>query len=58
MFDLIVKGDRVVTPHGVGAYDIGVADGRIAAIAEPGGLGAEANKVVDATGKILSLIHI
>ena len=54
MLDLIVSGDRVVTPHGVAALDVGVRDGRIALLAERGGLaGAEAARTVDATGQIV-----
>ena len=57
MFDLIIKGDRVVTPHGTGSYEIGVKDGRIAALGGPGGLSGagagEAGRVVDARGRIV-----
>ena len=56
MFDLVLKGDRVVTPHGVGAFDIAVRGGRIAAMAEPGGLPDStvgSARVVDARGKIV-----
>lgn len=53
MFELVVRGDRVVTPHGVGRFDIGIREGRIAAIAEPGGLDADGVRLIDATGKIV-----
>ncbi|MCC7426886.1 MAG: amidohydrolase family protein [Alphaproteobacteria bacterium] len=54
MLDLIVRGDRVVTPQGVGAYDIAVQGGRIVAVTAPGALPAGAGtRVVDATGKIV-----
>ena len=54
MFDLIVSGDTVVTPQGVGAFDICIKDGRIAAMATPGEFGADdAGRVIDATGKIV-----
>ena len=36
MVDLVVRGDTVVTPQGVGAYDILIAGGKIAAVAAPG----------------------
>lgn len=52
MFDLIIRGDRVVTPHGTGAWDIGVKDGAIAALGASGTLG-EAGRTIDATGKIV-----
>jgi dihydropyrimidinase len=53
MYELIVTGDRVVTPHGVGAFDIGVRDGRITAIGERGTLDPTGARVVDAMGKIV-----
>ena len=33
MVDLVLRGDSVVTPHGVGAFDLAIEDGRIVAIA-------------------------
>ena len=33
MVDLVVRSDRVVTPQGVGAYDIAIAGGKIVAVA-------------------------
>ena len=33
MFDLIIRGDRVVTPQGMGAWDVAVKGDQIAAIA-------------------------
>lgn len=54
MLDLIVKGDRVVTPHGVAALDVGVKDGRISLLAEPGALDSVgAHRVIDAHGQIV-----
>ena len=54
MFDLIIRGDRVVTPHGVGKWDIAIKGGQIAALAAPGAFGDDAAKrVIDATGKIV-----
>jgi dihydropyrimidinase len=52
MLDLIITGDRVVTPHGVHALDIGVLDGRIVTLAEHGTLG-EAAAVIDASDCIV-----
>lgn len=51
--DLIIRGGQVVTPGGVGQWDIGVAGERIAAIAEPGALPEAGARVIDATGKIV-----
>mgnify|MGYP003386593520 CR=1 FL=1 len=52
MFDLIIRGDRVVTPHGTGKWDIAVQGETIAALGAPGSLG-EAKRTIDATGKIV-----
>ncbi len=54
MFDLIISGDRVVTPHGVGQWDVAIKDGKIAALGAPGAFGADAaGRIIDATGKIV-----
>ncbi len=54
MFDLIIRGDRVVTPHGTGKWDIAIKDGKIAALAAPGAFGdSDAGRVIDAAGKIV-----
>src|ERR1051326_2831238 len=54
MVDLIVRGDTVVTPKGVGAYDIAIADGKIIGVAASGSFPAPPNaKVIDARGKIV-----
>jgi dihydropyrimidinase len=54
MFDLIVRGDQVVTPQGTGAWDICIAGETIAAMAAPGTFDdSQAGKVIDATGKIV-----
>jgi len=47
-YDLIVRGGVVVNQDGVGARDLGVRDGRIAAIGDLGQ--ADAGEVVDARG--------
>ena len=48
MFDLLIRGERVVTPHGVGAWEIGVRGGVIAALGAPGTLASETAPVIDA----------
>ena len=54
MLDLVVKGDRVVTPHGVQALDIGVRDGRIVLLADPGALDShDSARTIDAQGCIV-----
>ena len=52
MLDLTIKGGQVVTPAGVGQWDIGVAGEKIVAVATPGNL-PETKKAIDATGKIV-----
>ena len=54
MLDLIIRSDRVVTPHGVGAWEIGIQGEKIACIGAPGTLGAgNAHRTLDATGQIV-----
>lgn len=54
MVDLVVRGDTVVTPQGVGAYDILVAGEKIVALAAPGAFPVpEGARLIDATGKIV-----
>ena len=54
MIDLVLRGDKVVTPQGVGAYDLAIAGGRIVAVAAAGSLPvAEGVRLIDATGKIV-----
>jgi dihydropyrimidinase len=52
MFDLIIRGGQVVTPHGAGNWDIAIAGEKIALIgaADPE---AHAGRIIDATGKIV-----
>ena len=54
MLDLVIRGGRVVTPQGVGSWDVGVQDGRIAVLGAPGTLPTEAARVIDATGLIVT----
>jgi len=54
MFDLVIRGDRVVTPAGVAACDLAIQGEKIAAVGAAGSFGAEtARRVIDATGKIV-----
>ena len=54
MVDLIIRGDRVVTPLGVGAHDVLIANGKIAAVAAVGAIDVPAGaRLIDATGKIV-----
>ena len=53
MLDLLIRGGQVVTPSGVGNWDVAVQGEKIVAVTEPGTLTSEAAKVVDASGKIV-----
>ena len=54
MVDLVVRGDTVVTPQGVGAYDIAIAGEQIVAVAAHGSLPVpDGARLIDATGKIV-----
>jgi len=53
MLDMIIKGARVVTPSGVGEWDVGVSGEKIAAVGLPGLLPEENATIIDAAGKIL-----
>jgi dihydropyrimidinase len=52
MLDLVIRGGQVVTPQGVGAWDIGILGEQIAMLGAPGTLGA-ASRVIDAAGKVV-----
>ena len=51
MIDLMISGGQVVTPWGVGNWDVAVQGEQIAAVAEPGTLPAEGARIVDASGE-------
>ena len=54
MVDLVITGDCVVTPHGIGPADVAIAGGKVVAVAERGGFPLSAGaRLVDATGKIV-----
>src|SRR4051794_39067087 len=54
MLDLVIRGDRVVTPAGGGAFDVAIKGEKIVALAEAGTFASgEARRLVDATGKIV-----
>lgn len=53
MLDLLIKGGQVVTPTGVGTWDIGVQGEKIVAVTLPGTVTAEGGRIIDATGKIV-----
>jgi dihydropyrimidinase len=54
MFDLVIRGDRVVTPQGVDAFDLAIRGEKIVAVAAAGTFGPETTaRLVDARGKIV-----
>ena len=53
MLDLVIRGGRVVTPTGVGLWDVAVKDERIVAVSEPDTLTKDVGRVIDARGKIV-----
>jgi len=54
MLDLVIRGDRVVTPSGVAACDVAIEGGKIAAVATSGTFGSgQTRRLIDATGKIV-----
>ena len=53
MLDLIIKGGDVVTPWGVGNWDVAIQGEKIVAIAAPGTLNDDVGRTIDATGKIV-----
>lgn len=53
MLDLVIRGGQVVTPSGVGRWDVGVRGEQIVAITMPDVLPDGAERTIDATGKIV-----
>jgi dihydropyrimidinase len=51
--DLVVRGGTVVTPDGVGPWDVGIQGERIAVLALPGTLPTDGARVLDAVGRIV-----
>ena len=54
MLDLAIKGGTVATPESVGDADIGVKDGKIVVIVQPGTGMPDAEHTIDASGKIVT----
>jgi dihydropyrimidinase len=53
MLDLIIRGGQVVTPAGVGVWDVGIEGERIVALAASGTLPGDGVPVIDASGKLV-----
>ena len=53
MLDLVIRGGQVVTPMGVGEWDVAIQGEKIVAVAAPGALPDEAGRVIDAKGMVV-----
>jgi dihydropyrimidinase len=53
MLDIVIRGDQVVTPWEVGAFEIGIQGEKIVTVQSPGTLTEDAKQVIDAKGKIV-----
>ena len=53
MFDLIIRNGQVVTPWGVGDWDVAIQGEKIVAVAANHTLTEESARVIDATGKVV-----
>ena len=53
MLDLVVTNGTVVTPAGVGSWDIGIRGETIVAVASPGTLPVDGARVLDAAGTLV-----
>jgi dihydropyrimidinase len=53
VLDLVIRGGRVVTPWGVGNWDVAIQGEKIVAVAEPTSLTRDIGRIIDATGKLV-----
>ena len=53
MLDLVIKGGQVVTPWGVGEWEVAIKGEQVVAVAQPGTLTQDVSRAIDATGKIV-----
>ena len=53
MPDIIITGGQVVTPAGVGTFDIAITGQSISSVSEPGTVPAADARIIDASGKIV-----
>jgi dihydropyrimidinase len=54
VLDLVIRGGQVITPQGVGRWDVGIEGEKIAVVAAAGTLPADAVRVIDASRLIVS----
>jgi dihydropyrimidinase len=53
MLDLVIANGQVVTPQGVGVWDVGVSGERIEILGVPGTVPRDGARVIDATGQVV-----
>ena len=53
MLDLIIRGGQVVTPWGVGDWDVCIQGEKIVAITSPNTMTDDVTRVIDASGKVV-----
>ena len=53
MIDIVISGGQVVTPWGVGGWDVAIEGEKIVAVAEPGTLPSDVGRVISGTGKVV-----
>ena len=53
MLDLVIRGGQVVTPMGVGEWDVAIQGEKIVAVAAPGALPDEVGREIDAKGMVV-----
>ena len=53
MLDIVIRGGQLVTPQGVGEWDVAIQGERIVAVAAPGTLTGEVGREIDAGGKLV-----
>ena len=54
MLDLIIRGGQVITPWGVGDWDVAIQGEKIVAVAAQGAITDDVGRIIDASGKIVS----
>jgi len=54
VLDLVIRGGQVITPQGVGRWDVGIEGEQIAVVAAAGTAPTDAARVIDATALIVS----
>lgn len=53
MLDVMIRGGQVVSPHGIGPWDVAIQGEQIVALGAPGTLTDDVGRVIDATGMIV-----